>query len=411
MRSHSSEALAGERVLVLGDYRQTVTVVRSLGRAGLTVVLGSSDARSYTARSRHVSKLWLYEPDGDRFCDQLENLLRCERPRFTFVVGESQLRLLIPHAARFAPLTTWIAPRWETVARCFDKSGMYALTASLGIPTQPSQLFSDAVSWREAARAMGYPVVVKRRDSSAAIQGHKALIIHSEAELDRLIPAVQRDAEPGSVLLQKHAPGVRHNCHFGAAAGRLVAYFEQRVVRTDELDNTGIGIEGISVPPSAELREYCERITQALGYHGIGCIQFLVDRTSGKVAFLETNPRMDSTAALPYRLGYDFPRLALELAHDPDHCMPWTHPYRTGVRYHWLYGDVFSWYEALRSRRRTPAQLAAWAVRSAGVLATSYHLTWDWRDPLPTLHAFGGKFAHTLRKHALPARRAKAGQL
>jgi hypothetical protein len=99
------------------------------------------------------------------------------------------------------------------------------------------------------------------------------------------------------------------------------------------------------------------------------------------------------------------------LAHDPEHCQPWMHPYEIGVRYHWLYGDVFSWYEALRNRRRTPGQLAAWSARSAWVLATSYHLTWDWRDPLPTVHAFWGKLTHTLRKHAVPARRAKAGQL
>ncbi|HEX2198298.1 MAG TPA: hypothetical protein VHG88_06735, partial [Burkholderiales bacterium] len=72
-------------------------------------------------------------------------------------------------------------------------------------------------------------------------------------------------------------------------------------------------MHGVSVAPSAALRAYCERLTLGLRYTGIGCIQFLVDE-DGAVAFLEFNARMDSTAMLPYRLGYDFPLLALRLA-------------------------------------------------------------------------------------------------
>jgi len=38
------------RIWVLGDYRQTITVVRSLTRAGYAVPLSSGDARNSTAR-------------------------------------------------------------------------------------------------------------------------------------------------------------------------------------------------------------------------------------------------------------------------------------------------------------------------------------------------------------------------
>src|SRR3954467_14252872 len=44
----------GGSVLVLGDYRQTVTVVRSLARAGYEVTLGTDDPRSSTAFSRYL---------------------------------------------------------------------------------------------------------------------------------------------------------------------------------------------------------------------------------------------------------------------------------------------------------------------------------------------------------------------
>ena len=84
-------------------------------------------------------------------------------------------------------------------------------------------------------------------------------------------------------MLQKFAPGERHNCHIAADRGRILAYFQQKVLRTDELDGTGIGLDGVSVPVSPALRDYCERLVEALGYHGIGCIQFMVDEKSGAV--------------------------------------------------------------------------------------------------------------------------------
>jgi carbamoylphosphate synthase large subunit len=389
------ESTDGKRILVLGDYRQTIVVVRSLARSGYKVTLGTCNPSSSTALSRHVGAVWKYSHNSNEgFRSQLESHLTTAKPDFVFVVGESQLRSLAPAAPRFDALATWVAPAWTVVERCFDKHAMYALTRQLAIPTLGWAEFTDIETWRQEARSMGYPVVVKRRDSSALVRGHKALIFATPETFDTFLAGLQGESECSSLLLQKFARGYRHNCHFGAAAGQLVAYFEQRVIRTDELDCTGVGIEGISVAPSAALREYCARLTESLGYDGIGCIQFIVDEISGNVAFLELNPRMDSTAALPYHLRYDFPALAIDLARNRQQgaASPLTASYRAGVRYHWLYGDLLSWHNAWRCRQRTPLQLLAWAFRSALTAARSRHLTWDWSDPLPTLYMYWKKF-------------------
>src|SRR5688500_1613407 len=83
-------------VLVLGDYRQTVTVVRSLGRAGFRVVLGCERPHSSTALSRHVSTVRLFDASSpERFCDNLKAWLQQERADFVFPVGEAELRWLL----------------------------------------------------------------------------------------------------------------------------------------------------------------------------------------------------------------------------------------------------------------------------------------------------------------------------
>jgi biotin carboxylase len=397
----------GGRVLVLGDYRQTITVVRSLARAGYEVILGTDDPRSSTALSHYLSDVWVYPANcAKRFLDSLEGYLRSERPDFVFVVGESQLRRLAAAAERFAPLATWANAPFDVVARCFDKRSLYALNPGLGIPTLPWRDFTSADDWHAAAQEMGYPVVIKRKDSSAQVRERKALICRSPQELDAFLAELRSDPDPASLVLQKYAAGKRHNCHIAAADGELIAYFEQKVIRTDELDDTGIGVAGVSVTPSRRLRAWCAALVRAVGYSGIGCIQFLVDDASGEVAFLEFNARMDSTAALPYRLGYDFPRFAMRIAgaRRAGQRAPASGAYYPpGKKYHWLYGDLYSWVEAARRGRLGAGALALWALRIAWDASSSYHLTWDLLDPLPTLHQFSRRFIEPALRRFQPS--------
>ncbi len=381
------------RVLVLGDYRQTVTVVRSLGRSGHEVTLATDDRRSSTARSRYVSDVWYYGGGSpERFPDQLEARLRSHPTDFVFPVGETALRHLTAAAARLAPLATFIAPEPLTLERCFDKRTINSLASRQGIPTPCWLPYTSAEDWRAGARRIGFPVVVKRKDSASLVCGRKAVILRTPGALDLLLAKVEANADAASLILQKFVSGTRHNCHLAAADGHVIAFFQQEVIRTDEPDGTGLGVAGISVAPSAQLREYCERLTRELAYTGIGCIQFLVDEHTGDSNLLEFNARLDSTAALPYRLGYDFPRLAMALAaytHGEGSCpAPVVRPYLTGKSYHWLHGDLHAWVGCARRNRQSASELAAWAVRMLRAVPGSYHLTWELGDPLPTLYTF-----------------------
>ena len=79
--------------------------------------------------------------------------------------------------------------------------------------------------------------------------------------------------------------------------------------------------------------------------------------------------------------------------------------YATGKAYHWLYGDLNSFLAALRRRSLERRSLAGWALDMARRALTSHHLTFDWRDPLPTLHMYWRKFLHAPLRRRLPASR------
>jgi len=399
-------AYAKKKVLVLGDYRQTVTVVRSLGRAGFRVVLVSDRPHGSTALSRYVAATRLIGAAApDRYRESLKECIRETGPDFVFPVGESELRRLL-HDGRhpLAGLSKWVMPEPHTVLRCFDKRAMYHLAATLGIPVCGWRPYSGPEALGRDVEELGFPVVVKRKDSSAMLLGNNAVILRSPRELALFTAEVQHDPDPASLMLQKHAPGQRHNCHFAADRGRIVAYFQQKVLRTDKPDGTGIGIEGVSVAPTPQLREYCERLLGHLDYTGIGCVQFLVDERSGAVNFLELNARMDSTAVLPYRLGVDFPLIALRIA---DRAAPHVpESYAVGKRYYYLYGALNVW---LAERHRQPLRhVLAWPLTAPWAALRSYDLILDWRDPLPALHQIAHRVVRSASKRRRRAETAPA---
>jgi hypothetical protein len=375
------------------------------------VILGTSDPASSTAWSRHVSRVWVYnDGSGAQFRAALEAYLRAERPAYVLPLGETPLRRMLLAPERFVTHALWVMPDPDTIRLCFDKRLLYRITFELGIPTPRWHGYAHADVWRRQARQMGFPVVIKRKDSALPVRDRKALIFRTAEAFEALLETVPYDPDPGSLILQKFAPGERHNCHFAAAGGKILAFFQQKVLRTDELDGAGIGVEGISVPPSMGLRRHCERLLARLRYDGIGCIQFLVDERSA--AFLELNPRMDSTAALPYRLGHDFPLLAMRIAmrHAPE-AAPAPERYACGRRYHWLYGDFVHWQECVRGGRIRPGEAARWAFAMLRLSLAAQHLTWDWADPLPTLHMYWKRFSHPFASRLSDAPRAKSRPL
>jgi hypothetical protein len=84
-------------------------------------------------------------------------------------------------------------------------------------------------------------------------------------------------------------------------------------------------------------------------------------------------------------------------------------PYAVGRTYPWLRGDFRAWLDALRGRRVDSVSLCAWALRMVGMTLRSHHLTFEWRDPLPTLDMYWQQFAKpALRRLARPGQRKPA---
>lgn len=407
--------MSPSKVLVIGNYCQTITVVRSLARAGYYVIVGCEEKRVFTQYSRHTSAIWRHpdikKSEEDFIAALAKFLAGREDIALVFPVGETDIRCLMRHRDAIPSSIGLVMADPAVISACFDKFRIYEIVSQLGIPQAKFYKVSEYSKLAPTVERIGYPCIVKPNNSQTALFGKKALILRTASDLKKMLPIWPEGNE--FLILQTFAPGRRHNCHFVADRGRLLVYFEQRVLRTNEPDDTGCGVDGISYAPTAKLRKYCALLAEKLNYSGVGCAQFLVDDQNGVVSFLEINPRLDATCALPFYCGYDFPRMAVlhaeyrrgVLSEPPEN----SFPYPVDKHGFSLWRDVVGWIHAVETQNLNPRESLEWLKEMAlTFFHGDFHLTWSWTDPLPASYRFSkvvlSAFNYLARKIGLSRR-------
>ena len=288
-----------ESVLLLGNYRPALAVVRHLDPARYRFIIGLEGSEGFCEHSRFVREKWDHPPlaSGERFLEALLGLL-VRRPdiRTIFPIAEDFAAYLAAHADRLPEYLAVASPQPDVVEKCRDKATMYRLARQLGIGSEPCE---EAFSYDEAlavSAELGFPVVVRSVDALVRIGRKKAVICASEADFCEQIPTLP-EANRG-LLIQKQASGQRHNVYFAARQGTLLRHADHVTRRTDHPDGTGLTVSGTCGATPSRLAAETARLTEALRYTGVGLSQFLVDERSGRSTFLELNPRVGGGLAI-----------------------------------------------------------------------------------------------------------------
>ncbi|MGH4000661.1 MAG: hypothetical protein ACRDTJ_24730, partial [Pseudonocardiaceae bacterium] len=162
---------------------------------------------------------------------------------------------------------------------------------------------------------------------------------------------------------------------------------EVLTVRTTRRDGTGFGVAGNTRPVSVGLREQLVALVAHLRYTGVGCGQFLVQPGAQDGAFLELNPRLDANYVIADHAGLDLANLAVDLAADvpvEPHIPAPTG--RDGHTFAWTFGDLTGlWYAISQGEIAHAHALAELGRIARTAVLADVHLTWSWRDPVPTI--------------------------
>jgi predicted ATP-grasp superfamily ATP-dependent carboligase len=381
----------GFDVLVLdAASRQSLSAVRSLGRAGLRVATAecfvectpSLAPLAFRSRySRHNLVLPSYADDPDEFASAVETFVRKNPTSVVLPGSDGSIAALTGWRSKLEGLGCRLAlPSTESLAAANNKDLTLVEARRLGIPYPVTVYVNHLVDLSHALDTVGFPAVLKPTISWApnSIERLQAVEVLSLAEAEK---AAERflQAEAG-VIVQQWVGGRREGVTLLVEGGEVRASIAVIAHRTTPALG-GASVLRESLPVPSDLYEPSVRLVKALGLEGPCEVEYRRD-SAGRPLLMEINARIAGPLETLLRSGFDLPLMVwrwaagLPVANSEDF---------QRVRTRWLRGDL-RWLRDNFYRVGRPDSVSRsrsfWDF-GAEFLRTSHYDCVDWRDPLP----------------------------
>jgi acetyl-CoA carboxylase biotin carboxylase subunit len=192
----------------------------------------------------------------------------------------------------------FIGPPARAIALMGDKATARRMAAEAGVPITPGSpgIVADVAAARDAARVLGYPVLLK---AAAGGGGRGMRVVRDASEIDARFADASREAQAAfgdaGLYVERFLTRVRH-------VEIQVLADEARVLHLGERDcsiqrrNQKLVEESPSPALDDALRvrmgEAAVRLCRHVGYRNAGTVEFIVDTASGEFHFMEMNTRV-----------------------------------------------------------------------------------------------------------------------
>ena len=306
---------AARKALVLGDdTRSFLSVVRSLGRAGIEVHVAWFDPGVPALRSRYVARaheIPAFAPGENDWQHALAALMR--REGFDLVIPCDDQRGL-PLAAHRSELERWgriWCPAPEALEVLGDKHKTTELARSLGLPVPREAIVSDRTRL-DALRDDFTPPLILKPPSSYTLPNVETRQQVRRADTweaaDLLLEEMLAD---GPVALQEFCRGVGIGVELLLSEGAPLLAFQH--VRLHEPLHGGGSSYRRGDPVSTDLFDAALKLLGTLRYTGVAMVEFKRDPVTGRSVLLEVNARFWGSLPLALASGADFPLALFQL--------------------------------------------------------------------------------------------------
>jgi predicted ATP-grasp superfamily ATP-dependent carboligase len=336
------------------DQRAALAVVRSLGRAGHTVLVGGR-RRSLAGASRYCSaRVALPDPLAEpaNFADEVISVVARNAVDVLVPISEASLLAILPQRSQLGDCLVPF-PDLATFQRVCDKAEVLRVAAEEGIAI-PAQAVLEVIGARLPAKLPPFPLVLKPSRSVATMDGerskHRVQHVADGRELDAALALLPPSAYP--LILQQRIVGPGTGIFLLVWDGSLRAVFAHRRLR-EKPPSGGVSVYRESVAADPALVERSRRLLARLNWQGVAMVEYKVDGATGTPYLMEINGRFWGSLQLAIDAGVDFPRLLLEVATGGGPASP--PDWQVGVRSRWWWGEVD---HLLAMFRRSGAALA-----------------------------------------------------
>lgn len=386
--------LTTRRVLVLGsDTRSFLSVVRSLGRAGLTVDSAWTDRGSMARRSRYLKNVHdaipPYSTESREWLDKLLTLVSEENYDLVIPTSDRTILPLQKHRHELEPGRFYLLGDAAFEAT-YDKGKTHALAASLGVPAPAEKCIATEDDARAAEREFGFPLVLKPIHSFRLGERNDKNQVRWAESSDSLRDMLPGLLGSGGVLAQKFFRGTGVGVELLARQGRILASFQHE--RVHEAPRGGASTYRKSVPVNPRLLDAAQRIVQAVEYTGVAMFEFKVNPETQEFVLIEINGRFWGSLPLAIAAGANFPLWLYEMWVEGREEFP-EKP-RVGIYCRNLLAD-WDWFQKNREADRSNPNLTIVPLPKVvpefgHVLTFREHFdTFTWDDPSPARGEMG----------------------
>lgn len=287
------------------DY-STVHAVQTIKSAGYEAIIINNNPETVSTDYTCSDKLY-FEP----LCvEDVMNVIELEKPEGVIATlgGQTAINLAEPLSERGVRI---IGTNCEAIERAENRDAFEKILSELNIPQPKGRAVTSIEEGVEAAREIGYPVLVR---PSFVLGGRAMQIVAKEEELrNYLKTAVEIDVDK-PVLVDKYIRGKEVEVDAICDGERVFIPGIMELV-----ERTGIHSgDSISVYPTFSISkevvntiiEYTQKLGLGIGIIGLFNIQFIVD-DHDSVYIIEVNPRSSRTVPfLSKATGYSLADIA-----------------------------------------------------------------------------------------------------
>lgn len=348
-----------QRVLVLdGHHFPTLAIVRSLGRRGLAVDLGSPSEGSYVATSKYCADRFRYpHPFSDLPAFKAAILDRVRRYPYALVIPISEetvpplmeIRESVEQYARVGLAAN------DAMAVALSKSRTCELAGRLALPIPKTWIVKAGQPLPAMEGEIGYPVVVKPDRKTVWSQEGRGRVLSvqfasSRADLEEI---VSRLSPFGRVVLQEFVAGRPLMVGLLAVGGEIALAYQHRSLHSVPPWG-GTGCYRETEPLDHRVLPILAPLMKALAWDGVANVEMRQREDTGTLCIGEINARFWGSIALPVAAGADFPFYLFDWKVNRRLDVPTT--YQVGVRSRHLSLDLV-WLEWVLRNRRELARL------------------------------------------------------
>ena len=319
---------------IVGDTQVGLWVVRNLAMNGLTVHSIVKSKYGQPANSRYSSSAWVMESPtySPGFIDEIKELVKLLDVGSIMPVAEAYHNVLIDVRDQFEPDVHLFSPARDVFDKATDKDYMQDLCRKLGVPVAKGMCLDQFMSDQNALK---FPLVFRTRRQNQGRQAPwKAAYAEDDAQLQKVYDQVRDFAD--NIIVQEYCPGAEDHV-------QVMMYKGEPFMVGDYIGEHHMPLAGGVTTQRISCRHQpliddAVKLFKAIGYEGLGGVQYHYDPETDQYIFLEINPRFIGGTPTLIMAGFNTSFLLWQSHFEPEKMKKTK--YRLGLRSRILGGDA-----------------------------------------------------------------------